>query len=193
MQKHHFLKFFDTRQLRTQRGAALAETLIALLPLLLLGSVCFELARGYQVRHLLILSLQEAARVAAVHQAAPQAWQPALRDALSVLFVPAGHHASPQARRDADCASFKHAFHLPCWHAEVLTSTPETIHLRLTYLHSPMQDWLRILLQKMAGLHARHAQTEGRQRPLERAAWRLGLIPMVVEYQVLRHRSIGVP
>jgi hypothetical protein len=193
MHKQHFFKFFDTLRLPKQRGAALAETLVALLPILLLGSVCFELARGYQVRHLLVLSLQEAARVAAVHHAAPQAWQPALRDALSTLFAPAGHHASPQTRRDAACETFKQAFRMPCWHAVALTSTPETIHLRLTYLHRPMQEWLRVLLQKMAHLHARLEQTEGRQRPLERQAWQLGLIPMVVEYRVLRHRSTGVP
>lgn len=193
MRKHHFFKFFGMLKIRKQRGAALAETLVALLPIILLGSVCFELARGYQVRHLLILSLQEAARVAAVHHAAPQAWQPALRDALSTLFAPAGLYASPEARRDAACESFKHAFHMPCWHAVALASTPETIHLRLTYLHSPMQEWLRILLQKIANLSARLEQTEGMQRPLEREAWRLGLIPMVVEYRVVRHRSTGVP
>lgn len=189
MHKHHCFKFFHTSQIRKQRGAALAETLIALLPILLLGSLCIELARGYQVRHLLILSLQRAARVAAVHHAAPHAWQPVLHEALSTLFVPAGHYASPQARRDATCEAFKHAFRLPCWHAVALPSTPETIHLRLTYLHSPMQEWLRILLQKIVGLGASFEGTARLQRPLEREAWRLGLIPMVVEYRVLRHRS----
>lgn len=193
MHKHHFFKFFPPSQIRKQRGAALAETLVVLLPILLLGSMCLELARGYQVRHLLILSLQQAARVAAVHQAAPHAWQPALREALSALFVPAGQYASPQARRDATCQAFKLAFSLPCWHAEALHSTPGTIHLRLTYLHSPMQEWLRVMLQKIVGLSARLEETAGLQRPLEQAAWRLGLIPIVVEYRVLRHRSTKGP
>lgn len=189
MHKHHCFKFFRTVQIRKQRGAALAETLMVLLPILLLGSLCIELARGYQVRHLLILSLQKAARVAAVHHAAPHAWQPVLHEALYTLFVPAGQYASPQARRDATCEAFKHAFRLPCWHAVALPSTPETIHLRLTYLHSPMQEWLRILLQKIVGLGASFEGTARLHRPLEREAWRLGLIPMVVEYRVLRHRS----
>lgn len=193
MHKLYFFKLFRSVQIPKQRGAALAETLVVLLPILLLGSMCLELARGYQVRHLLILSLQHAARIAAVHQAAPHAWQPALREALSALFVPAGQYASPQARRDATCQAFKLAFSLPCWHAEALPSTPGTIHLRLTYLHSPMQEWLRVLLQKIVGLSARLEETAGLQRPLEREAWRLGLIPMVVEYRVLRHRSTEGP
>jgi hypothetical protein len=190
MHKQQLFKIYRTAQIRKQRGAALAETLIALLPILLLGSLCIELARGYQVRHLLILSLQQAARVAAVHHAAPHAWQPVLREALATVFVPAGRYGSPQARRDATCQAFTHAFSLPCWHAVALPSTPETIHLRLTYLHSPMQEWLRVLLQKIVGLSVKLEETAGSQRPLERAAWRLGLIPMVVEYRVLRHRSI---
>lgn len=189
MHKHHCFKFFRTAQIRKHRGAALAETLIVLLPILLLGSLCIELARGYQVRHLLILSLQKTARVAAVHHAAPHTWQPVLHEALSTLYVPAGYYASPQARRDATCEAFKHAFRLPCWHAVALPSTPETIHLRLTYLHSPMQEWLRILLQKIVGLGASFEGSATLQRPLEREAWRLGLIPIVVEYRVLRHRS----
>jgi hypothetical protein len=189
MHKHHFFKFFRPVQIRKQRGAALAETLMALLPILLLASLCIELARGYQVRHLLILSLQQAARVAAVHHAAPQAWQPVLREALATLFAPDGQYASPQARRDATCEAFKQAFRMPCWHAVALPSPPETIHLRLTYLHSPIQDWLRVLLQKIVGLSTAFEQTAGLQCPLEREAWRLGLIPMVVEYRVIRHRS----
>jgi hypothetical protein len=193
MHKHHFFQLFNTRRICKQHGAALAETLVALLPILLLGSVCVEFARGYQVRHLLILSLQEASRVAAVHHAAPHAWQPVLRDALSMLFVPAGHHASPHARRDATCLAFRQTFHLPCWHAVALTSTPETIHLRLTYLHRPMQEWLRVLLQNIASLSAGLEHTAGSQRALEQEAWRLGLIPIVVEYQVLKHRSIPLP
>lgn len=193
MHKHFFIKLFRTAQIRKQRGAALAETLIALLPILLLGSLCIELARGYQVRHLLILSLQKAARVAAVHHAAPHAWQPVLHEALSTLYVPAGHYASPQARRDATCEAFKHAFRLPCWQAVVLPSSPETIHLRLIYLHSPMQVWLRVLLQKIVDLSARRKKTAVPQRSLEREARGLGLIPIVVEYRVFRQRSTERP
>jgi hypothetical protein len=193
MHKHPLLEFFHTVQLRKQSGAALAETLLVLLPILLLGSLCIELARGYQLRHLLILSLQQAARVAAVHHAAPHAWQPALRDALSVIYVPAGRDTTPQKRRDAACQTVQQRFHLPCWHAVELASTPETIHLRLTYLHTPMQEWLRVMLQKITGLSASLRSAEARQHSLEEQAWLQGLIPMVVEYQAFRHRSSGKP
>jgi hypothetical protein len=193
MCKHHGLKSFHSVKIRSQRGVALAETLLTLLPILLLSSLCIELARGYQVRHLLLLSLQQAARVAAVHHAAPHVWQPVLRNALSMLFTPAGRHVSPQARRDASCQAIHKRFHLPCWHAVALASTPETIHLRLTYLHSPMQEWFRVLLQKISELSAMLGHLDGQQHTLEQQAWRLGLIPMVVEYRVLRHRSNGLP
>jgi len=192
MRKHRFLMFFHAVRLRKQIGTVFAETLLVLVPTLLLSSVCLELARGFQLRHQLTLSLQAAARVAAVHHAAPQAWQPALHDALSILFVPAGRYVSPQARRDASCQIFKQRFHLPCWYAVALTSTHETIHLRLTYLHRPMQEWLRVVLQNMMRLSTKLEQTGERQRSLEQQAWRLGLIPMVVEYRVLRHRSTGL-
>lgn len=193
MHKHPIFEFFHPVQLRKQSGAALAETLLVLLPILLLGSLCVELARGYQLRHLLILSLQKAARVAAVHHAAPHAWQPALRDALSVIYVPAGRDTTPQKRRDAACQTVQHRFHLPCWHAVELASTPETIHLRLTYLHRPMQEWLRVMLKKIAGLSASLRIAETRRHSLEDQAWRQGLIPMVIEYQAFRHRSTGTP
>ena len=193
MHKHPIFEFFHIVPLRKQSGAALVETLLVFLPILLLGSLCVELARGYQLRHLLVLSLQQAARVAAVHHAAPQAWQPALRDALSVMFVPAGRDTTPQTRRDAACQTVQRHFHLPCWHAVELASTPETIHLRLTYLHRPMQEWLRILLQKIAGLSVSLKHTKVRQHSLEEQAWLQGLIPMVVEYQAFRHRSTGRP
>lgn len=192
MRKHQVLTFCHTVRMHKQIGTVFAEMLLVLLPTLLASSLCFELARGFQLRHQLTLSLQAAARVAAVHHAAPQAWQPALHDALSILFVPAGRYVSPQARRDASCQLFKQRFHLPCWQAVELASTHETIHLRLTYLHRPMQEWLRVTLQNVMRLSTRLGQTGESQRSLELQAWRLGLIPMVVEYRVLRHRSTGL-
>jgi hypothetical protein len=192
MHTHQVLKFFRTVSIRKQIGTAFAETLLVIIPILLTSSVCFELARGFQLRHQLTLSLQAAARVAAVHHAAPQAWQAALHDALSILFVPAGRFGSPQTRRDASCQLFKQRFHLPCWHAVALTSTHETVHLRLTYLHRPMQEWLRVVLQNVMRLNPRLGQANASHRSLEERAWRLGLIPMVVEYRVLRHHSTGL-
>jgi hypothetical protein len=193
MRKHQVLKFVHIVRLRKQIGTVFAEMLLVLLPTLLASSICFELARGFQLRHQLTLSLQAAARVAAVHNGAPQAWQPALHEALSILFVPAGRYGSPQERRDASCQMFKQRFHLPCWHAVALASPHETIHLRLTYLHRPMQEWLRVVLQNVMRLSSKLGQAGANQRSLEQQAWRLGLIPMVVEYRVLRHRSIGLP
>jgi hypothetical protein len=151
-----------------QSGAALVEAMLALLPILLIGSLCIELARGYQTRHLLILSMQETARVAAVQHADPQRWQPALKHSLARLFVPAGRFASPQARLEATRQAFQARFQLPLWRMQRISSTPDTIHLRLIYFYQPLQEWLRMLLQTF------HIGEQG-------------LIPIVVDYRVLRH------
>jgi hypothetical protein len=162
----------SNKSVQTQQGAALLECMFALLPILLVGSLCLELARGYQVRHLVILSLQEAARVAAVHHADPQEWQPALKRSLSRLFIPAGRFANAHLRHEAARLDFESRFKLPLWRAFQVASDSDTIHLRLIYLYRPMQEWLRILLQKLR--QEKH-----------------GLIPIVVDYRVLRQHSLG--
>lgn len=180
-----------TKGPRMQYGVTLLETLIALLPVILIASLCIELARAYQIRQLLTLSLQETARVAAVHQGAPQSWQPALRDALSKLFVPPGRFATPQARRDAAAQTFQKEFGLPLWQASRLASSPETIHLRLTYLYNPMQDWLRVMLKALSSTHSNLGRVRDNDGELEKRAWALGLIPIVIEYRVLNQRGLG--
>ncbi|MDN3987152.1 hypothetical protein [Zwartia vadi] len=180
----------------TQGGATILETLLALLPIILLGSLCIELARGYQVRHLLTLALHEAGRVAAVHQADPGIWQKALDQSLSRLFLPAGRFQNAHIRREHEHAQFKIKFSLPLWQAIELRSTPETIHLQLTYLYRPEQEWLQGILRTLKR-HFPHPQSQGIQRleqqSLSRQAWRQGFIPIVVEHRVLRHRSLVSP
>lgn len=183
--------------LRTQGGATILETLLALLPIILLGSLCIELARGYQVRHLLTLALHEAGRVAAVHQADPGTWQKALDQSLSRLFLPAGRFQTMHIRRDYERAQFKIKFSLPLWQAVELRSTPETIHLQLTYLHRPGQDWLQGILRTLhrhfAYPQSQGIQDLGPQQLLARQAWHQGFVPIVVEHRVLRHRSLVSP
>jgi len=163
--------FVSNDRVRTQLGAAMLECLLALLPILLIGSLCLELARGYQLRYLLILSLQEAARVAAVHHGEPQEWQPVLKRSLSRLLIPAGRFDPAHRRLEAARQDFETRFKLPLWRAFQVASDSDTIHLRLIYLHRPMQEWLRILLQEL------------RQQ-------KHGLIPIVVDYRVLRQHSL---
>jgi hypothetical protein len=161
----------STNRVKTQQGAAMLECVLVLFPILLVGSLCLELARGYQLRHLLILSLQEAARVAAVHHGEPQIWQPVLKRSLSRLFIPPGRFANAQMRQEAARQDFQSRFKVPLWQAFQVASGPETIHLRLIYLHRPMQEWLRILLQEL-----------GQEKH--------GLIPIIVDYRVLRQHSL---
>lgn len=178
---------------RLQHGATFVETLIALLPLIFLGSLCIELARGYQVRQLLTLSLQDAARVAAVHQGAAHLWQPALRDSLTALFAPAGRFGSSRARRDAVSHDFHKRFGLPLWRAVRVESDPDTIHLRLTYLHRPMQDWLRTMLGVLSGQLSARTKAQDSESLLRQGAWKKGLVPLVIEYRTIQHSSLGRP
>lgn len=184
-----------------QRGLALAETLLALLPVLLTGSLCLELARGYQVRHLLGLALQETARVAAVHQGDPRHWQPTLRQALSRLYLPSGRFANAGLRLEHERLQFQQRYGRAMWHAERIgtglgtrasaaananaDANAETIHLRLTYLYRPMQSWLSLTIGKVYSATAPWAGSTERNR----SAWRQGLVPIVIEVRTLKHRS----
>lgn len=180
-----------------QRGLALAETALALLPVLLTGSLCLELARGYQVRHLLGLALQETARVAAVHQGDPQYWHPTLRQALSRLYLPSGRFANAGLRLEHERLQFQQRYGRAMWHAERIgtglgakasgsaNANAETIHLRLTYLYRPMQSWLSLTIGKV---YSATAPWEG-STERNRSAWRQGLIPIVIEVRTLKHRS----
>ncbi len=184
-----------------QRGLALAETVLALLPVLLIGSLCLELARGYQVRHLLALALHETARVAAVHQGDPRHWQPTLQNALSRLFLPPGRFADAKLRLEHERLQFQQRYGRAMWHAERISTgldatatatataaaavAAETIHLRLTYLYRPMQTWLSLTIGKVYSATAPWAGSTDRNR----SAWRQGLVPIVIEVRTLRHRS----
>lgn len=172
-------------RLHRQRGAAFAESLLALMPVLFVGSLGIELARGYQVRHLLTLSLHEAARVAAVRHGDPKYWQPQLDQSITRLFLPPGRFASAALRMEFERQHFQQRFRQPMWHTEIVSAEADTIHLKLTYLYRPLQVWLSVILGKIYS-----AQTTWTSKSAEsQTAWRQGLIPIVVEYRVIRHRS----
>ncbi|MDO9024970.1 hypothetical protein [Zwartia sp.] len=161
------------------------ESLLALLPVLLIGSLGIELARGYQVRHLLTLALHETARVAAVHHGNPKHWQPQLNHSLSRLYLPPGRFTSAVHRMEAERHQFRQRYGQPMWKTEQIGTEAHTIHLRLTYLYRPLQPWLRAMLGKLFDAVPAWSGASA----YSQAAWRQGLIPIVVEYQVLRHRS----
>lgn len=165
-------------------GATFLETLLALIPVFVIGSIGIELARAYQIRHILTLGLHEAARVAAVREGDPLYWQPVLHQSLSRIFLPAGRFGSARIRLDAERQQFQKHFGRPLWQAERLHTAPETIHLHLTYLHRPLQAWLHVALAQCYAFAAPRSNS-----PLKRQSpWRQGLIPIVIEYRVLNHR-----
>jgi len=168
-----------------QQGTAFAESLLALIPVLFVGSLGIELAHGYQVRHLLTLALHETARVAAVHHGNPKLWEPQLEQSLTRLYLPPGRFSSAAHRMEAERHHFRQRYGLPLWHTERIGAGVDTIHLKLTYLYRPMQAWLSVILRK---LHVAAPVWAG-SSPRSQSAWRQGLIPIVVEYRVLRHRS----
>lgn len=176
-----------------QRGAAFLETLMALLPLFIIGSVGVELARGYQIQHLLTLGLHEAARVAAVHQGDPKHWQPALYQSLSRIFIPPGRFANARVRLGYERHQFQHAFGRPLWQTEQVSANANTIHLRLTYLHRPMQDWLRVGLSTLYRVTMSWTDDIPQNEQNAQSPWLQGLIPIVVEYRILRHYGSRPP
>ena len=175
------------RLLRRQNGAAMAETMLSLLPVLLVGSLAVEIARGYQTRHLLTLALHETARIAAVRHGNPKYWQPALQQALTRLFLPPGRFNNALERQEHERRRFQKKYGQPMWHAEITSTRMDTLHLKMTYLYQPTQPWLSWTLGK---LHTATQIWTAADTPNQHA-WRQGLIPIFVEYRVIRHRSIA--
>ena len=84
--------------LARQRGLAMMEFLIIVLPLLFATMCSFEASRWYMAREAVSLALLEAGRAGSVNHARPQTIEDAFLAALSPLYAPAGAFRSPQER-----------------------------------------------------------------------------------------------
>jgi len=103
-----------------QRGAATAEFALTALPLLLLGLTVVEAGHWFMTRQVVRLALHEAARAGATHNGHPEAIRAAFEQALNPLYVPAGPHGTPQARRQASHEQLWRNTGLAPWQLDVL-------------------------------------------------------------------------
>jgi len=103
-----------------QRGASMVEFVLVALPLLLVGLVVIEIGHALMARQVLRLALHEAMRAGAVQHGEPRVMAAAFESALTPLYVPAGNHASPQARMRASHARVQHSAGLPLWRLDIL-------------------------------------------------------------------------
>jgi len=117
---------------RRQHGAAIIETCLVLMPLLLFTGLVFEFTHSYKVRQIAQLALYEAARAGSVSAARPERIEQTFRNAILPLFVPAGRHLSAESRLDAATRTILKDTGLKHWQIEVLNPGPFTF---MDYAH----------------------------------------------------------
>lgn len=164
-----------------QGGASALEVTVVITPILLLCLLFFELVQAHQVKQLALLALQEAGRTASVTAAEPRRINQSFEQALLPIFTPAGGYTEAARRRDAAVARSQRLFGLPLWRLELRRLDVRSLELELTYLHEPLQAWLRALLQQVGRWSGSSVST------LTQQARRKGLIPLRVTHQVVIH------
>ncbi len=105
-------------------GAAIIESCLVLIPLLLITALILELTHSQNVRQIAQLALYEAARVGSVTGAHPAKIDQAFSAAILPLFVPAGMHATAAMRRDASARAIARETGLSLWIIEMLNPDP---------------------------------------------------------------------
>ena len=107
-----------------QSGAAIIESCLVLVPLLLVTALILELTHSQNVRQIAQLALYEAARVGSVTGAHPEKIDQAFSAAILPLFVPAGMHTYPAKRRDASAQTIANETGQSLWKIETLNPAP---------------------------------------------------------------------
>ncbi|MDO8694347.1 MAG: pilus assembly protein [Sheuella sp.] len=115
-----------------QHGAAIIETCLVLMPLLLFAGLIFEFTHSHKVRQIAQLALYEAARAGSVSAVRPERIDQAFRNAILPLFVPLGRHPSAESRLDAASRTILKDTGLKHWQIEVLNPGPFTF---MDYAH----------------------------------------------------------
>lgn len=132
-----------------QRGAAIAELGLVLVPLLLLGVLIVEAAHWQIVQQLAYVALLDTARAGATQHAQPDVMARAFAHAILPRFIHAGGDA--RVARDRAWRRLQQTSGLPAWRIEVLPSeSPSVLRTRLTYLHEPLTPLTRTLLRRFA-------------------------------------------
>ena len=107
-----------------QNGAAIIESCLVFIPLLLIATLTLELIHSQNVRHIAQLALYEAARAGSVAGAHPEKINGAFSEAILPLFVPLGTHSTPALKREALDHTIKQETGLSLWHISTLNPDP---------------------------------------------------------------------
>jgi len=103
----------------TQCGAAIIETSLVLIPLLLFAGLILELTHSQQVRQVALLALYEAARAGSTSRINNEILNHSFRDAILPLYATRGVHRSPAERLEAHAKNIMHETGLKLWQIEV--------------------------------------------------------------------------
>ncbi|MBZ1351375.1 hypothetical protein KZZ10_12030 [Alcaligenaceae bacterium LF4-65] len=183
----------------SQKGTALIETTLGLLVVLFIAGLCLEVAQVHQIRYLLSLALQEAARIAAVTRANPTHWHPVLARGVRLTYA--------SRRSQTNHAQLTRRSGLEPFCAEIVSPTrtgkastqgvrthprrehaPDTVlHLRLIYIYAPKQPWVAAAIKAMHRRDTKPTRPACAKLAQARAA---GFIPVVVEYKVLMQSEL---
>jgi len=107
-----------------QNGAAIIESCLVFIPLLLIATLTLELTHSQNVRHIAQLALYEAARAGSVAGAHPEKIDSAFKEAILPLFVPSGIDITPALKREALDHKIKQETGLSLWHITTLNPAP---------------------------------------------------------------------
>ena len=104
----------------SQRGAAIVETCLVLIPLMLTAALALEISHSQQVRHVALLALYEAARAGSVAGANQQIVNQTFKQAILPSYAARGIHQSPADRLEFRAKKIMRLTGLRLWEIKVM-------------------------------------------------------------------------
>ena len=104
----------------SQRGAAIVETCLVLIPLMLTAALALEISHSQQVRHVALLALYEAARAGSVAGANQQIVNQTFKQAILPSYAARGIHQSPADRLESHAKKILRVTGLRRWEIDVM-------------------------------------------------------------------------
>jgi len=118
--------FFMSRSRNSQQGAALVETSLILLPMLLAACLAIEVSQSNQIRHITALALYQTSVTASLTHADRSTWQARFERAILPLFVTSGLAEDALRRLRTTQQELLSRTGLPVWNIEVISPTTES-------------------------------------------------------------------
>jgi hypothetical protein len=118
--------FYMFRSRHAQQGAALVETGLILLPMLLAACLAIEITQSNQIRHIAALALYQTSVTASLTHADRSIWQARFERAILPLFVTSGLAEDSLRRLRTNQQELLSRTGLAVWNIEVISPTTET-------------------------------------------------------------------